>query len=68
MFATTKTRRGSPIHKLYLYLTGSGKSIMAASKSELPISKRVDKKETKVQRLYTCFRGPATNETIKNVV
>jgi len=40
--------------------TGSAKSDMAAFKPEIPISKFVDNIETKVQRLYTCFRGPAT--------
>jgi len=33
---------------------------MAASKTEVPISKLVDKMETKLQRLCICFRGPAT--------
>jgi len=33
-------------------LTGSKKSNMAAFKPEVPISKLVDKKGTKVQRLY----------------
>jgi len=33
-------------------LTGSGKSNMAATKTEVPISKLVNKIETKVQQLY----------------
>jgi len=33
---------------------------MAASTMEVPLSKLVDKMETKVQRLCICFRGPAT--------
>jgi len=32
---------------------------MVTFKPEVPISKLVDKIETKVQRLYICFRGPA---------
>jgi len=49
-------------------LTGSKKSNMAAFKPEVPISKLVNKIGTKVQRLYTCFRGQLPNDTIKNVV
>jgi len=41
---------------------------MAASETEVPISKLVDKIETKVQRLYICFRGLATQWVYKNVV
>jgi len=40
--------------------TGSEKSNMAAFKPEVPISKLVDKIGMKIQRLYICFRGPAT--------
>jgi len=42
---------------------------MAVFKTKVPISKLVDKMETKVQRLCICFRGPAIpNGTNKNVV
>jgi len=41
-------------------LTGNGKFNMVASKPGVPISKIVDKIGTKVQRLYICFLGQAT--------
>jgi len=39
--------------------TGSKKSNIAAFQPEVLLSKLVDKIGTKVQRLYTCFRGQA---------
>jgi len=46
--------------KIWLDSTRSVKSNMAASKTKVPLSELVDKIETKVQRLYICIRGPAT--------
>ena len=40
--------------------TGCGKSNMAASKLGTPISQLPGEIETKLQRLYPCFRGQAT--------
>ena len=39
--------------------TGCGKSNMAASKPEIPISQFAGETETKFQRLNLHFRGPA---------
>jgi len=49
------------LSKMLYDQTESKKSNMAAFKPEvgLPISKLVDKVETKVQQLYICLRGPA---------
>jgi len=60
------------LSKMLYNQTGSKKFNMVAFKPEAPISKLVDKIETKVQRLYIyiniCLRGHATNGTNGSVL